>query len=400
MQALRSGAGCSSASSGRRGGRAVRREGAGLPRAGDRADRGQRSHRALVAAAARRTSASTRSPAASRTRSRPQYRLHGEGARRASRSRSRTHELTAMPPTMLTKDFQCVTGWRVPDVHWTGVKLSRPARPRRRAAGRRRRCASRRSTACTPRASRSTQARRPDVMVAYELDGKPLRSDHGGPARLYVAPMYGYKSCKWLETASRSSTTSIPGYWENNGYDVDGWVGRSNGRDDAAHMTSARTQPAQRAPAVRSASSASCTGATRRCSSSCWSPGVAVLRAAVDGRRAPPRGEDDPRVRGPAAADPVAARDRAAGRPPAPRAISARLNRWTPTTGAGGRAARGRRAARQVQSRPEAERDLRRRVDRRDADDRIDHALVRAVPRQLAHGATFVHDWVFIGCSS
>ena len=25
---------------------------------------------------------------------------------------------------------------------------------------------------------------------------------------------------------------SIPGYWENNGYDVDGWVGRSNGRDD------------------------------------------------------------------------------------------------------------------------------------------------------------------------
>ena len=23
-----------------------------------------------------------------------------------------------------------------------------------------------------------------------------------------------------------------PGYWEDYGYDVDGWVGRSNGRDD------------------------------------------------------------------------------------------------------------------------------------------------------------------------
>ena len=44
------------------------------------------------------------------------------------------------------------------------------------------------------------QARRPDVMVAYELEGKPLSSDHGGPVRLYVAPMYGYKSCKWLQT--------------------------------------------------------------------------------------------------------------------------------------------------------------------------------------------------------
>ena len=43
------------------------------------------------------------------------------------------------------------------------------------------------------------QARRADVIVAYELDGKPIGSDHGGPVRLYVAPMYGYKSAKWLD---------------------------------------------------------------------------------------------------------------------------------------------------------------------------------------------------------
>src|SRR3954452_14672248 len=33
-------------------------------------------------------------------------------------------DLRAMPPTNLTRDFQCVTGWRVHDVAWTGVRLS------------------------------------------------------------------------------------------------------------------------------------------------------------------------------------------------------------------------------------------------------------------------------------
>ena len=33
-------------------------------------------------------------------------------------------DLKSMPKTSFTKTFQCVTGWRVPDVHWEGVKLS------------------------------------------------------------------------------------------------------------------------------------------------------------------------------------------------------------------------------------------------------------------------------------
>jgi DMSO/TMAO reductase YedYZ molybdopterin-dependent catalytic subunit len=139
-------------------------------------------------------------------------------------------ELRALPPTMLTKDFQCVTGWRVLNVHWTGVKLAD--------------LLDRAGVHPTAQALRFTsfdglytesltldQARRDDVIVAYEMDGKPLSSDHGGPARLYVAPMYGYKSCKWLSGIEVVDHV-IPGYWENEGYDVDGWVGRSNGRDD------------------------------------------------------------------------------------------------------------------------------------------------------------------------
>ena len=75
------------------------------------------------------------------------------------------------------------------------------------------------------------QARRNDVIVAYQLEGSPLSDEHGGPVRLYVAPMYGYKSCKWLDHIELTKHVE-EGYWEERGYDVDGWVGRSNGRDD------------------------------------------------------------------------------------------------------------------------------------------------------------------------
>jgi DMSO/TMAO reductase YedYZ molybdopterin-dependent catalytic subunit len=76
------------------------------------------------------------------------------------------------------------------------------------------------------------QARRDDVLVAYQLEGDDLSDAHGGPVRLYVAPMYGYKSIKWLD-GIRLTDRVIPGYWQQYGYDVDGWVGRSNDRDDA-----------------------------------------------------------------------------------------------------------------------------------------------------------------------
>jgi DMSO/TMAO reductase YedYZ molybdopterin-dependent catalytic subunit len=44
--------------------------------------------------------------------------------------------------------------------------------------------------------------------------------------------MYGYKSIKWLDGIELTKRVQ-PGYWEELGYDVDGWIGRSNGRDDS-----------------------------------------------------------------------------------------------------------------------------------------------------------------------
>jgi DMSO/TMAO reductase YedYZ molybdopterin-dependent catalytic subunit len=75
------------------------------------------------------------------------------------------------------------------------------------------------------------QAMRMDVLVASSMLGAPVTHDHGGPVRLYVAPMYGYKSLKWLggiEVVDKLHN----GYWEVRGYDTDAWVGKSNGRDD------------------------------------------------------------------------------------------------------------------------------------------------------------------------
>jgi DMSO/TMAO reductase YedYZ molybdopterin-dependent catalytic subunit len=164
-------------------------------------------------------------------RSRAEYRLHVRGL--VDRETVLTFdELRAMPTTRLRRDFQCVTGWRVPDVRWAGVRLSAVldragVRPEARAV---------RFVSFDGTYSESltlSQARRHDVLVAYELEGEPLSSEHGGPARLYVAPMYGYKSCKWLEAIELTATVE-PGYWEQRGYDVDGWVGRSNHRDDDA----------------------------------------------------------------------------------------------------------------------------------------------------------------------
>jgi DMSO/TMAO reductase YedYZ molybdopterin-dependent catalytic subunit len=141
-------------------------------------------------------------------------------------------ELVAMKPTRLTRDFQCVTGWRVHDVEWVGVRLADLLE----RAGVKDGARALRFSSFDGQYTESltlAQSRRPDVLVAYRLDGGEISDAHGGPVRLYVAPMYGYKSLKWLERIE--VTTDVePGYWEVRGYDVDAWVGRSNGRSDDA----------------------------------------------------------------------------------------------------------------------------------------------------------------------
>ena len=139
-------------------------------------------------------------------------------------------DLEAMPATRLVRTFQCVTGWSVPDVEWEGVALSAildrvGVRPGAVAV----------SFDSYDHADTESltldQARLPDVLVAYRMLGAPVTREHGGPVRLYVAPMFGYKSLKWLSRI-RVVNRVEPGFWEDNGYPVNGWLDGSTGPTD------------------------------------------------------------------------------------------------------------------------------------------------------------------------
>ena len=127
-----------------------------------------------------------------------------------------------MPSTALVKTFQCVTGWTVPDVHWEGVTLAdvldrAGIQPHAKAL------AFESYDKVDSESLTLDQARRPDVIVAYKMLGAPITTEHGGPVRLYVAPMYGYKSLKWL-SAIRVVEAAPIGFWEQNGYPTDAWL--------------------------------------------------------------------------------------------------------------------------------------------------------------------------------
>jgi DMSO/TMAO reductase YedYZ molybdopterin-dependent catalytic subunit len=139
-------------------------------------------------------------------------------------------DLAALPQTQMVRDFQCVTGWRVPKVPWSGVRL----RDMLALAGVQSSAKALRFLSFDGTYTESLtldQAQNPDMLVAVRMLNGPVSHDYGGPVRLYTAPMYGYKSVKWLSEIQVVDSVH-PGYWEGYGYDVDAWVGKSNGRTD------------------------------------------------------------------------------------------------------------------------------------------------------------------------
>ena len=137
-------------------------------------------------------------------------------------------QLRALPAARQVSDFHCVTGWSVPGVHWGGVRfadLLAAAAPLPQAT------ALNFVSAEDPYVDTLTlqQLREaPDAMLAYEMDHQPLSRPHGAPVRVVMPKMYGYKGTKWVQRITVTDRIE-DGYWEQRGYDRDGWVGRSNG---------------------------------------------------------------------------------------------------------------------------------------------------------------------------
>jgi len=61
------------------------------------------------------------------------------------------------------------------------------------------------------------EAVKDDVLLAWEVEGRPLPVEHGGPVRAVTPQLYAWKGAKWvnrLEVLLRDRR----GYWEERGY--------------------------------------------------------------------------------------------------------------------------------------------------------------------------------------
>lgn len=134
-------------------------------------------------------------------------------------------DLVSLPKVQEVRAFQCVTGWVVPNCRWTGVRLSdlvaragpRPGQTVVELYS---------SDGVYTDTLSGGQIDLSDVLIAYELDGETITADRGGPVRLIVPEMFGYKSVKWV-TRIRITDRVEPGFWEVRGYPVNAWLNGS-----------------------------------------------------------------------------------------------------------------------------------------------------------------------------
>jgi len=124
-------------------------------------------------------------------------------------------EFHALPQVDDQQDFHCVTGWSILDMTFRGVRfetLAALARPTAAAT----------HVMCHAADGYSTnmpleEALKPDVLVATQVQGKPIDPDHGGPVRMVVPELWAWKGAKWINRLE-FMTQDRRGYWEIRGY--------------------------------------------------------------------------------------------------------------------------------------------------------------------------------------
>ncbi|MDQ6827061.1 MAG: molybdopterin-dependent oxidoreductase [Candidatus Eremiobacteraeota bacterium] len=154
------------------------------------------------------------------------YRLVVDGAveRRQSFSLGRLRSMHAQ--TQITR-HDCVEGWSAIG-KWSGVPVSQildVVKPKNGARYVVFHCWDRSSEGLPYYESLNLQqARHPQTILAFDLNGKPLDPDHGAPLRMRIPTQLGYKSAKWvyrLEVVPSFSHifAGAGGYWEDQGYE-------------------------------------------------------------------------------------------------------------------------------------------------------------------------------------
>ena len=99
-------------------------------------------------------------------------------------------DLRSLPRAEQVSDFHCVTGWSVYGVHWGGVRLADVIEQAKPLEGWR---SLRFVSDEVPYDDSLTheQALLGDVMLALDMDGKPLSRPHGAPARVVMHDVRG-----------------------------------------------------------------------------------------------------------------------------------------------------------------------------------------------------------------
>ncbi len=124
-------------------------------------------------------------------------------------------DLKKLGETTDTSDFHCVTGWSQYDMKWQGVLFSKIAAD----------CkiqlaakfvwieASDNYTTNIP----IEEAMKYDVLIAYNVDDKPLPKEHGGPVRMITPQLWAWKGAKWIKRITFLHEDR-KGFWEERGY--------------------------------------------------------------------------------------------------------------------------------------------------------------------------------------
>jgi sulfoxide reductase catalytic subunit YedY len=133
-------------------------------------------------------------------------------------------EFLEIPRKVQISNFHCITGWNVYDVTYEGILLSQLLSLAKTKSDAKYVKLYSADGVYTSSLSLD-QARMEDVMIVVLMDGKPIPSDLGGPARLIVPRMYGYKGVKWLNAVELIQEPYL-GFWEERGYANDAWVTR------------------------------------------------------------------------------------------------------------------------------------------------------------------------------
>ena len=124
-------------------------------------------------------------------------------------------EVHRLPSSSYRGDIHCVTTWTKLDTEFAGVSvdsLLAAVRPQPEA----RFVMAHSSTGYTtnlPLADISGEK----AWIVWDVGGKPLTAEHGGPVRLLVPHLYFWKSAKWISRLELTAQDR-PGFWESNGY--------------------------------------------------------------------------------------------------------------------------------------------------------------------------------------